>query len=116
MTADTQHVHSVLLVIGHQGSEVRRLFFCFVIERSVGSVPIRPRQVLPEQEGVGEGLSRDRLPWSESLLIGCQVLLGSLVGLQSFDGVDVLRQLRLPPHQNLLLLQLLQTLRGRSYR
>lgn len=47
---------------------------------------------------------------SESLLIGCQVLLGPLVGLQGFDGVDVLRQLRLPPHQDLVLLQILQAL------
>lgn len=55
---------------------------------------------------------QDHLPRSESLLIGCQVLLSSLVSLQSFDGVDVLRQLRLPPHQDLVLLQILQTLWG----
>lgn len=89
MTADTQHVHSVLRVTGHQGSEVRRLFFfLFRHERSVNSVPIGP------QTGFSmTGVGGDRLPWSESLLIGCQVLLGPLVSLQSFDGVDVLRQL-----------------------
>lgn len=46
-------------------------------------------------------------PWSESLLIGCQVLLSPLMGLEGFDGVDILWQLRLSPHQDLVLLQLL---------
>ena len=62
--------------------------------------------------GGGVRLGRDLFPWSESLLIGCQVLFSSLVGLQSLDGVDILRQLGLPPHQDLLLLQILQTLQG----
>lgn len=49
---------------------------------------------------------------SEGFLIGCQVLLSPLVSLQGFDGVDILRKLGLPPHQDFLLLQVLQTLMG----
>lgn len=81
--------------------------------------PAAPRhlQLPPQrdgQQGGGVKLSRDHLPRSESLLIGCQVLLGSLVSLQSFDGVDVLRKLRLPPHQDFVLLQVFLTLRDRQ--
>lgn len=38
------------------------------------------------------------------------------MSLQSFDGVDVLRQLRLPPHQYFVLLQILQTLKAQENR
>lgn len=65
-----------------------------------------------DSDGTGSqsGWGRTAPLRSERLLIGCQVLLSSLMSLQGFDGVDVLRQLRLLPHQNLLLFQVLHPL------
>lgn len=95
------------------------LFYFFLVEHSYSSIlvwfsaakttfPPRNTQEGAEPGSGGEG----PLSWSKSLLIGCQVLFGSLMSLQSFDGVDVLRQLRLPPHQYFVLLQILQTLKA----
>lgn len=49
-------------------------------------------------------------PRSEGFLVGRQVLLRSLVSFQGFYSIHVLRQLRLPPHQNLFLLDIFQPL------
>lgn len=58
----------------------------------------------------GLGAEGATVPWSESFLIGRQVLLCSLVRLQGFYSVHVLWQLRLPSHQSLILLYLLRPL------
>lgn len=104
MTTDTARTRCPM---SYRPPRVRGENVAFCFER-----PLDPRPLSPQQEEGRVGHSMDRLPWSESFLIGCQVLLSSLVSLQSFDGVDVLWQLWLPPHQDLVLLQILQTLGG----
>lgn len=85
----------------------------------VHSLLIRKNQVHfhdPWGKRMGQNFLGQLLSPSESLLAWGEELFCSLVGLQGFYSVDVLRKLRFPAQQNFLLLNVFQHLQTKQRR